>query len=121
MHQINRNWTRIFSILVITPVAVFSAAQTAHAEGIITDWSEKIRSAPLRSSGYGLLGLVIAFNGFIIAAVLAAIILSIGLGLGYITLWNLAFYFWGIGYSSLVLAFSLFALSVFYVSKVIVS
>ncbi|GAG90957.1 unnamed protein product, partial [marine sediment metagenome] len=33
----------------------------------------------------------------------------------------LAFYFWGIGYSSLVLAFSLFALFVFYVSKVIVS
>ena len=87
----------------------------------LTDWSEKIRSAPLQSSGYGLLGLVIAFNGFVIATVLAAIILTIGLGLGYITLWNLAFYFWGIGYSSLVLAFSLFTLFVFYVSKVIVS
>ena len=37
MHQVNRSWKRILSIIIITLVAVFSVAQTAHAEGIITD------------------------------------------------------------------------------------
>jgi len=85
------------------------------------DWANKIRSSPLSVSGYGLLGLVIALNGFIVFLVIAALLLAIGLGLGYITLWQLAFYFWGIGFSSLVLAFFVFALFVFYISKTIVA
>lgn len=85
------------------------------------DWAEKIRTSPLSVSGYGLLGLIIALNGFVIFLVIAAILLAIGLGLGYITLWQLTFYFWGISYSSLVLAFFIFALFVFYVSKTIVA
>jgi hypothetical protein len=85
------------------------------------DWANKIRSSPLSVSGYGLLGLVIALNGFIVFLVIAALLLAIGLGLGYITLWQLAFYFWGIGFSSLVLAFFVFAVFVFYISKTIVA
>lgn len=83
-------------------------------------WTEKIRTSPLSVTGYGLLGFVIALNGFVIFLVLAAIILAIGLGLGYITLWRLAFYFWGISFSSLVLTVFVFALFVFYISKTIV-
>ncbi len=85
------------------------------------NWANKIRTSPLSVSGYGLLGLIIALNGFVVFLVIAALLLAIGLGLGYITLWQLAFYFWGISFSSLVLAFFVFALFVFYVSKTIVA
>ena len=84
-----------------------------------TEWVNKIRTSPLSVSGYGLLGLVIALNGFVIILILAAILLAIGLGLGYITLWQLAMYFWGISFSSLVLASFIYSLFVFYVSKTI--
>jgi hypothetical protein len=84
-------------------------------------WTERARSAPFLTSGYGLIGLVIAINGFVLVVLLAAIILVIGLALGYATLWDLAFIFWGIGYSSLGLGFSIFTLFVFYGSKIIVA
>jgi hypothetical protein len=85
------------------------------------NWANKIRTSPLSVSGYGFLALIIALNGFIVFLVIAVLILVIGLGLGYLTLWQLAIYFWGIGFSGLVLAFSIYALFVFYVSKTIVA
>lgn len=78
-------------------------------------------SKPLQSAGYGFLGLVIALNGYVILVILAVILLAFGLGLGYASLWSLAYYLWGIGYSSLVLLFFLYSAFVFYISKVIVA
>lgn len=82
-------------------------------------WVETIRTKPLSVTGYGLIGLIIALNGFIVFLIIAAILLAVGLGLGYITLWQLAFYFWGLTFSSLVFITFLFSLFVFYVSKII--
>jgi len=83
------------------------------------EWVYTIRTKPLAATGYGLIGLVIALNGFVVFLIVAAILLAVGLGLGYITLWQLAFYFWGLTYSSLVFITFLFSLFVFYVSKTI--
>ncbi len=83
------------------------------------EWVDTIRTKTLAVTGYGLIGLVIALNGFVVFLIIAAILLAVGLGLGYITLWQLAFYFWGLTYSSLVFIVFLFSLFVFYVSKTI--
>jgi hypothetical protein len=87
--------------------------------GRFTEWVETIPTKPLTVIGYGLIGLIIALNGFLVVLIIAAILLAVGLGLGYITLWQLAFYFWGLTYSSLVFITFLFSLFVFYVSKTI--
>jgi hypothetical protein len=87
--------------------------------GRFTECVETIPTKPLTVIGYGLIGLIIALNGFLVVLIIAAILLAVGLGLGYITLWQLAFYFWGLTYSSLVFITFLFSLFVFYVSKTI--
>jgi hypothetical protein len=82
---------------------------------------ERVRAAPLPAAGYGALGLVLAFNLFAVAILLAALLLVIGLWLGVVTFWDLAFILWGVGYSAIGLAVSVFALFVFFGSKVIAS
>jgi hypothetical protein len=84
-------------------------------------WTAQLRAKPLPAAGFGLLALAVFANGLVIALVLGALILVTGLWLGSVALWELAFLFWGIAYSCLILAFSLFALAVFYGSKVIVA
>jgi cytoskeletal protein CcmA (bactofilin family) len=84
-------------------------------------WTDQLRAKPLPAAGFGLLALAVFANGLVIALVLGALILVTGLWLGSVALWELAFLFWGIGYSCLILAFSIFALAVFYGSKVIVA
>jgi len=84
-------------------------------------WSDKMRAKPLPTIGYGLLGLIIAANVVIVTLLIGAIILAIGLGLGLITIWDLAFIFWALAYSSLSLAVTLFYVFVVYVSKIIVA
>lgn len=84
-------------------------------------WTDQLQAKPLPAAGFGLLALAIFVNGLVIALVLAALILVTGLWLGSVTLWELAFLFWGIAFSCLILASSIFALAVFYGSKVIVA
>jgi cytoskeletal protein CcmA (bactofilin family) len=84
-------------------------------------WGEKLRAKPLPATGYGLLGLIVAANAFLVAVLIAAIILAIGLGLGFITVWDLAFIFWALAFSSLALATTLFFIFVTYISKIIVA
>lgn len=81
---------------------------------------ETIQSKALPSFGWGLLLLVIAFNIIALSFLLAALIFMVGLFLGTITLWSLAFAFWTIGISGLGLVTTLFILFVIYVSKTIV-
>jgi hypothetical protein len=89
--------------------------------GWLLRWADNLKLKPWASGGYGILGLVLALNGFIVIGVSVMIFLAIGLGLGVISLWRLAFYFWGISFSTLTLAAFLFAIFVFYISKIIVA
>lgn len=82
---------------------------------------DALGAKPLPALGYGLLALVVAFNLFGVAALLGVLILIIGLWISSITLWELTFAFWATGYSTLVLATTLFTLFVMYGSKVILA
>lgn len=80
-----------------------------------------LRSKPLPSTGWGLLGLVISFNLLGVVVLLAVAIGAIGLFLGAATLWDLAWSFMAISGFSLGLASTIFALSVMYISKSLVA
>jgi hypothetical protein len=81
--------------------------------------AERLLRQPLPSGGYGLLALFIVPGALVIAILLAVLLFFIGMWLGGVALWELAFLLWGIGYPILILALSLFALAVLYGTKVI--
>jgi len=78
-------------------------------------------SKPLPSAGWGLLGFVISFNliGVVILALI--IIIIIGLFLGTIAFWELAWSFMAFGGFSLGVISTSFTLFVIYISKAIVA
>ena len=78
----------------------------------------QLRQRPLASAGYGALVFV---NGFLLTLLFGAVIVGIGLGLRALTLTSLAWAFWGVSFSSLGLAFSLFIVSLVWLSKAIVA
>ncbi len=78
----------------------------------------QLRSRPLASTGFGALVFV---NGFLLTLLLAAVIVGIGLGLRALTLTSLAWGFWAVTFSGLGLAFSLFVVSLVWLSKAIVA
>ncbi|MFL7893141.1 MAG: polymer-forming cytoskeletal protein [Anaerolineales bacterium] len=82
---------------------------------------EKLESKPLQSTGIGLLGLVISVALIGVVILVAVLILMLGVGLGALGLWDLAWAVWGVGFSSLGLAFWLSLLFVSYGTKVIVA
>ena len=84
-------------------------------------WAGKVRRKPLPSFGFGLLAAIIFANATGVAILLAVMILFVGIWLGGISLWSLAFLFWGLAYSALTTVMSAFALTVFFGSKVIVA
>ena len=81
----------------------------------------KLIEKPWHTLGYGLLALVLALNAVAILILIGLLILVIGLWLGIVSVWDLAFVFWGLGIAAVVLAFSAFALFVLYSTKVIVA
>ena len=83
--------------------------------------AQLLRSKPLPATGWGLLGVVISFNMIGVVILLMVIIVTIGMFLGVVTLWNLAWTFMAIGGFSLGLAATIFSLFVIYVSKAIVA
>jgi len=87
----------------------------------LTEWSEKAKAAPLLSSGYGFIGIVVAVNIAILSILAFVLIVGIGFALGFASLWKLAFIFWGIALSVLGLVVMLFFLFVCYGTKVIVA
>jgi cytoskeletal protein CcmA (bactofilin family) len=89
--------------------------------GLIQRPAERLLRQPLPSGGYGLLVLVFAVTALIVAILLAVLLFFIGMWLGGVALWELAFLLWGIGYPALILALSLFVLTVLYGTKVIVA
>jgi cytoskeletal protein CcmA (bactofilin family) len=83
--------------------------------------AERLLRQPLLAGGYGLLALFITPGALAIALLLAVLLFFMGMWLGGVALWELAFLLWGIGYPILILALSLFALVVLYGTKVIVA
>jgi len=78
----------------------------------------ELRQRPLASAGYGALVFV---NGFLLTLLLGAVIVGVGLGLRALTLTSLAWGFWAVAFSSLGLIFSLFLVSLVWLSKAIVA
>jgi hypothetical protein len=82
---------------------------------------KRLLRKPLPAAGFGLLALFIVPGALIIAILLAVLLFFLGMWLGGGGLWGLAFLLWGIGYPTLILACSLFALAALYGTKVIVA
>jgi hypothetical protein len=80
-----------------------------------------LRRKPLSSLGWGLLALFLVANIYGVVLLLVSILLVTGLWLGQATLWELAFGFWAVSYSTLLLATVLFTLLVWYGSKILVA
>jgi hypothetical protein len=83
--------------------------------------AEKLEAKPLQSTGIGLLGLVISVALIGVVILVFLLILMLGIGLGALSLWDLAWAVWGVGFSSLGLAFWLSLLFISYGTKVIVA
>ena len=83
--------------------------------------AERIEAKPLQSTGIGLLGLVISIALIGVVILVALLILMLGIGLGALNFWDLAWAVWGVGFTSLGLAFWLSLLFVSYGTKVIVA
>jgi cytoskeletal protein CcmA (bactofilin family) len=83
--------------------------------------AEKLEAKPLQSTGIGLLGLVISVALIGVVVLVGLLILILGIGLGALSFWDLAWAVWGVGFSSLGLAFWLSLLFVSYGTKVIVA
>jgi hypothetical protein len=88
---------------------------------LIQQPAERLRRKPLPAAGFGLLALTLTVSAAAVIILLAVLLFVIGIWLGAVTLWELAFMLWGIGYPTLILASALFALTVQYVSKAIVA
>lgn len=87
----------------------------------IPESAQLLQSRPLAATGWGLLGIVISFNLIGVAVLMLIIIIAIGLFLGMVPLWELAWSFMAIGGFSLGLVSTSFALFVIYISKAIVA
>lgn len=83
--------------------------------------ADKLEAKPLHSTGIGLLGLVISVALIGVVVLVGVLILILGIGLGALNLWDLAWAVWGVGFSGLGLTFWLSLLFVSYGTKVIVA
>jgi cytoskeletal protein CcmA (bactofilin family) len=83
--------------------------------------AQKVESKPLQATGYGLLGLILSIALIGVLILVALLILMLGIGLGYLNLWDLAWAVWGVGIASLGLAFWVSLLFVSFGTKVIVA
>lgn len=81
--------------------------------------AQKIEAKPLKSLGFGLLGLVLSIGLIGVAILVGVLVLVLGIGLGALSLWDLAWAVWGVGFTSLGLVFWLSLIFVSYGTKVI--
>jgi len=80
--------------------------------------AKNLRASPLADVGLGLLAYIVGYGA---TALLLVLILAIGVFFVAIRFWGLAWLTWGVGLSSLGLAFWVFTLAVGYLSKIVVS
>ncbi len=86
--------------------------------GLLSQVTEKARALPLPSAGWGLLVTIVGYVG---AAIVGLAILAVGVLFGIVTLGGLSQTVFGVGFSGLGLAFTVFSVLVAYGSKLIVS
>lgn len=86
--------------------------------GLFNKVIQKAVSAPLPSTGWGLLTVLLGFAGMLIAA---ALILAIGIFFGVLTLGGLAWSIICVGFTSLGLALTIFVLLISYGSKLVIA
>jgi cytoskeletal protein CcmA (bactofilin family) len=80
--------------------------------------AKSLRSSPLADIGLGLLAYIVGYGA---TALLLVLVIAIGVFFVAIKFWGLAWLTWGVGLSSIGLAFWIFSLAVGYLSKIIVS
>jgi len=85
---------------------------------ILDNWANQVREKPLAAGGWGLVAYVV---GFIAHIIFFLIILVVGISFAFVTLWSLAWAWWGVGFSALALAFTLFLVAIAFISKIIVA
>lgn len=79
---------------------------------------EKLREKPLESAGYGFVSLLLGYSGTFFFGIG---ILMVGIVISIFTLGGLSQAVFGVGFSALALAFSIFSLLVFFGSKLVVA
>ena len=84
----------------------------------LVDWSNQGRRHPYQSTGYGLVGAIMAP---VTAGLVAILLLAAGLFIGLLGFWQPALLFILLGYSGLGLGLGIFLLAMLYVSKIIVA
>jgi hypothetical protein len=102
----------------LVTLLVLGALAAWRLPGVLNQLADTARSKPLPAAGWGI---VVILLGFVGAAVLAGLILVVGILLGVVTLGGLAGVTFGIGFSGLSLALGLFILSIIYGSKLVVA
>jgi hypothetical protein len=102
----------------LVTLLVLGALAAWRLPGALNQLADTARSKPLPAAGWGI---VVILLGFVGAAVLAGLILIVGILLGVVTLGGLAGATFGIGFSGLSLAFGLFMLFIMYGSKLVVA
>jgi hypothetical protein len=84
----------------------------------LTSATEQVRAKFLPSAGWGL---VVVIVGYVGAAIIGVMILVLGILFGIVTLGGLSQTIFGVGFSTLSLAFTVFTLLVSYGSKLVVA
>ncbi len=84
----------------------------------LDNWANLVRKKPLAAGGWGLVAYIM---GFVAHLLFFLLILAVGLSLAFVTLWSLAWAWWGVGFSALALTFSLFLVAIAFVSKIIIA
>ena len=105
-------------VRLIATLAVLSILMVWLLPGFLPRISDQAGAAPLRATGWGV---VVLAGGFTLAFVSAIAIVMIGILIGIVSLGGLAQAVFGLGFSSLGLAFALFMFVIQYGSKLIVS
>lgn len=77
------------------------------------------RTQPWRTTGIGLLALVIGFNLFAVGALLGALVFSLGLALNYLGLWQLSIALWIAAWSLLALVLTALWFFITYGAKIV--
>jgi hypothetical protein len=85
---------------------------------LLENWANQIRRKPLAAGGWGLVAYVV---GFVAHLILFLLILVVGISFAVVTLWSLAWAWWGVGFSALALTFSLFLVAIAFISKIIMA
>jgi cytoskeletal protein CcmA (bactofilin family) len=103
---------------LLTIYLVIGLALVWRLPTLMEHWTAAVKAKPLSAAGFGLLA---AINGYVIAIVLATLLLLVGFWLGSINLWELTSVLWSIGYSTVGLGFAIFMLFFSYGSKIIIA